>query len=483
MRRRTVLKAGLGAVAVFGLPACSSEDDDATDTAASTTGPSEAAPTEPTATDVAVNDSIASTAVPPPADMVRTSWSADPFTLGSYSYLPVGATPQHRADLATPIDDVLFFAGEALDPDSPSTVHGAQASGLAAAALVDEAVDAGATIVVVGAGIARASAARALFEAGHTVVVVEAQDRVGGRMNTVRPEGWPVPVERGASWVHDTSASDVATELAELGVATVPFEYDAIAIGADGGELADAASELAAAAVDTAISFAEGLDQDVSLAQALEQSGVAAEVGQDALQHYLHTELSTEYGADADELSAWWGTVEGSEGDDVLVLGGYDTLVTATLDGLDVRLGWDVATIDISGEQATITSRTGEAITADAVIVTVPLGVLKSGAIGFEPALPAAHVAAIEAIGMGLLDKIWLRWDEPWWSQTAQQWTQVPIDGASFTQWFNLLDVAGAPVLLGLVAGSEARWWAERSDDEVLAAAMASLQRFHDAGW
>lgn len=483
MRRRTVLKAGVGAIAVLGLPACSSEDDDATDTVVSTTEPNEPAPTEPTATDVTVDDSIANAAVPPPAAMVRTSWSTDPWTLGSYSYLPVGATPQHRADLATPIDDVLFFAGEALDPDSPSTVHGAQASGLATAALVDEAVDAGATIVVVGAGIAGASAARALFEAGHTVVVVEAQDRVGGRMNTVRPEGWPVPVERGASWVHDTSASGVAAQLAELGIATVPFDYDAVALGADGSELDEAANEAAADAVDEAIDFAEGLDQDVSLAQALEQSGIAAEVAPDALQHFLHTELSTEYGADADDLSAWWGTSEGSEGDDVLVLGGYDALVTTALEGLDVRLGWAVAGIDTSGEQARVTSRTGEAVTADAVIVTVPLGVLKAGAINFEPALPAAHATAIEALGMGLLDKVWLRWDEPWWSQTAQQWTQVPTDGASFTEWFNLLDVAGAPVLLGLVAGSEARWWAERADDEVLAAAVASLQRFRDAGW
>ncbi|MGB8859431.1 MAG: NAD(P)/FAD-dependent oxidoreductase, partial [Ilumatobacteraceae bacterium] len=332
-------------------------------------------------------------------------------------------------------------------------------------------------------GIAGASAARALFEAGHTVVVLEARDRVGGRLNTVRPEGWPVPVERGASWVHDTSASELATELDELGVATVPFEYDDAALASDGNELDDAVHELAAEAVDEAITFAEGLDLDVSLTEALEHSAIAAEITPNALQHYLRTELSTEYGADADELSAWWGTAEGSEGDDVLVLGGYDTLVTAALEGLEVRLGWAVATVDTSGEQATITSRAGDSVTADAVVVTIPLGALKAGAIGFEPALPVPHAATIEALGMGLLDKIWLRWDQPWWSQTAQQWTRVATADDSFTEWFNLLDVAGAPVLLGLIGGAEARAWADRSDDEVLAAAMASLQVFHDAGW
>jgi monoamine oxidase len=462
MPRRTVLKAGLGAIASLGLPACSTND------------PTEPR-TDPPATDPAADPGGT---VPQPAGMVRTSWSTDPWTLGSYSYLPVGATPQHRADLATPIDDRLVFAGEALDPDNPSTVHGALASGLAAAALADEALDPGATIVVVGAGIAGAAAARALTDAGHTVVVVEAQQRVGGRTFTVRPDGWPVPVERGASWVHDTAASDLATELAALDVATAAFEYNDIVLDPN-GTLADGSDM----ALEAAIDWADGQDADLSLADALEQSGAAAEVDSASLQHFLRTEISTEYGADADELSAWWGTAEGSEGDDLLVLGGYDALVTSRLDGLDVRLGWQVANIATGGEQATVTSGTGESLTADAVIVTVPLGVLKAGGITFRPPLPATHTAAIEAIGMGVLDKIWLRWDEPWWSQSAQQWTRVAATDDAFVEWFNLLDVAGAPVLLGLLGGAEARAWAARTDEAVLAAALASLQQFHAAGW
>ena len=483
MRRRTVLKAGLGAITTLGLPACTSADDatDPTTTDPTTTDP---ATTDPTATGPqTVPTAGPDGKLPQPAGMVRTSWSTDPWTLGSYSFLPVGATPQARADLAAPVDDVLFFAGEALSADSPSTVHGAQASGLAAAALVDEAVDAGATIIVVGAGIAGASAARSLAEAGHAVVVLEAQERVGGRLATVRPEGWPVPVERGASWVHDTGASDLALQLAQLAVATAPFEYDDVSLAADGTELDGESTQTAAEAIDLAIEWADELDDDISLLDALEQSGAAAEVAPDALQHFLRTEISTEYGADADELSAWWGTAEGSEGDDLLVLGGYDALVTSQLDGLDVRLGWPVAIIDTSGEQVAVLSSAGESLTADAVIVTVPLGALKARLIEFQPELPAPHLAAIEAMGMGLLDKVWLRWDEPWWSQAAQQWTRVATADDAFTEWFNLLDVAGAPVLLGLVGGAEARAWATRSDDEVLAAAMASLQVFHDAGW
>ena len=464
MRRRTVLKAGVGALAALSVPACSGDD---TDSGAADDNP---------------NDNPNGNLMPAPVGMVRTSWSTDPWALGSYSYLPVGATPQARLDLATPIDGRLFFAGEALDPDHPATVHGAQHSGLTAAALVDEAVDAQSVIVVVGAGIAGATAARALTDAGHQVVVVEARERVGGRLDTVRPEGWPVPLERGASWVHDTTASDLAERLAELGVATAPFEYDS-AVLADDTPNGTPDDEAAADAVQAAIDWAEDLEADVSLAEALEQSGAADDIEANALEHLLRTELSTEYGADADELSAWWGTAEGSEGDDVLVLGGYDALVTTQLAGLDMRLDWAATTIDRNGDQVVVSSA-DDAVTADAVIVTVPIGVLQAEAIDFQPPLPATHLAAIESLGMGLLDKVWLRWDEPWWSTEAQQWTRLaaaPDD--SFLEWFNLLDVAGVPVLLGLIGGAEARQWSTRTDDEVLSAAVASLQHFHDAGW
>ncbi|MFZ1542359.1 MAG: FAD-dependent oxidoreductase, partial [Candidatus Microthrix parvicella] len=68
--------------------------------------------------------------VPEPTAMVRTNWSKDPWARGSYSYLPVGATPELRRALGTPIDDRLFFAGEATDLGDPGTVHGARASGM-----------------------------------------------------------------------------------------------------------------------------------------------------------------------------------------------------------------------------------------------------------------------------------------------------------------------------------------------------------------
>lgn len=70
--------------------------------------------------------------------VLATRWGQDPFALGSYSYLPVGASPALREQMAHP-QPPLFFAGEATHRTLSATVHGAHLSGLRAAAEVDRA--------------------------------------------------------------------------------------------------------------------------------------------------------------------------------------------------------------------------------------------------------------------------------------------------------------------------------------------------------
>ena len=71
--------------------------------------------------------------------------------------------------------------------------------------MIDHRVD----VVIVGAGVAGLAAARRLTEAGVSIVVLEARDRVGGRIFTVRDERSPVPIELGAEFMHG-SAPEVA---------------------------------------------------------------------------------------------------------------------------------------------------------------------------------------------------------------------------------------------------------------------------------
>jgi monoamine oxidase len=65
-------------------------------------------------------------------DALFVDWQADPFSRMAYSYVPVNGVGW-RSRLADPVENVLFFAGEATHITRPATVHGAIESGFRAA--------------------------------------------------------------------------------------------------------------------------------------------------------------------------------------------------------------------------------------------------------------------------------------------------------------------------------------------------------------
>ncbi len=75
---------------------------------------------------------------PRPTGWLVQRWNADPWTLGSYSFLPAGASPEDRKALAAPEGERLYFCGEATSEDYPATVHGAYLSGERTAARIAE---------------------------------------------------------------------------------------------------------------------------------------------------------------------------------------------------------------------------------------------------------------------------------------------------------------------------------------------------------
>jgi len=71
--------------------------------------------------------------VPDPVGYQVTRWGSDPFSQGSYSYIPAGAKPGMMDDLAANVNKMIYFAGEATNRKYPATVHGAYLSGVRAA--------------------------------------------------------------------------------------------------------------------------------------------------------------------------------------------------------------------------------------------------------------------------------------------------------------------------------------------------------------
>lgn len=342
--------------------------------------------------------------------MVRSDWAADQFARGSLTFVYVGSTDQHRTTLATAVGDRLFFAGEATDLTAPGTIDGAMASGERAAAEVARVALPGEKVTIVGAGAAGAAAARMLGVYGFEVTVIDARDRVGGRIHTAISNSWPVPVEFGAL-------------LLEPGAA--------------------AAAQLEALQVDV---------QPPGAAETRDASG--AVVGAVA---------SDFYGIDPSV--------------DSVVTGSLVDLVTDALGDTSVFLSTTVAGVHYDDDSVSLRLGSGESLTADRVVMTVPLGVLKSNAIEFAPALPNDHLAAIEALGVAVIDTVWLRFDEKFWTTDATAWR---LDGTSddLTTWLNLEPLTGEPILVALVSGDAAARVAALDDNAVVAAAMAALTPF-----
>lgn len=425
-----------------------------------------------------------SNGVPAPARVVRSSWSTDQFARGSHSFAAVGSTPEHRETLAEPLQNRVFFAGEATSVESPGTVLGAIGSGTRVAAQVINVAERTERIAVIGAGVAGAEAARTLTSYGFDVVVVEARDRIGGRIYTADSSNWPVPVELGAWLLRETAEASVIARLAEVNLGTQPIESTILR-----SDEADLLTEdtIAPSAVDAAVEWASAGLSDVSLDEALFQSGEGEDAegatvdgipGAQLLEQYLST-LATVTGADATTLSSWYGVpplpVLGETS--VAVTGGFDAIVADALDGVETFLATTVLGINYDDEGVSLRLGTGESLSVDRVVVTVPLGVLKDDGIEFDPLLPFPHRTAIAALGFGTVDTVWLLFDEPFWDTDATAWKLLGTDDA-ITDWINLEPILGEPILVGLVGGAAAVDLADLDDTEFAQQALVSLAPF-----
>lgn len=366
---------------------------------------------------------------------LRTNWSQDPFSHGSYSFIAKGATRSDHRALAAPIADKLFFAGEAAHPDYNSTVHAAFESGARAA---ENVIATGAKrTLVIGAGISGLTAAQRLQDEGRDVVIIEGRGRIGGRIWTDHNLG--LPLDLGASWIHGTTGNPIA-------------------------RLADART-LPTVKTNTTHIIRDGRGRDISdLATASWFDEVA--------------EIEHVFGASPAELNqAAYADADDYDGPDVIFPGGYEQ-VLAAFDALDIRLNEAVLSVSygLEGVSANTTIGTHQ---PDAVIVTVPLGVLKAGDIRFDPPLPPRTQGAIARLGMGVLDKLYLQFDEAFWDRGAT-WILTPDTGlprGQFNQWFNIAKYVEEPILLGFNGANPARDLSILSDEQMLERALGVLTK------
>lgn len=349
-----------------------------------------------------------------------------------------------------------------------------------------------ARVLVIGAGMAGLVAARLLRDSGFDVTVLEARNRLGGRIWTDDSLG--VPCDLGASWIHGSDVNPLTRWCKRIGVALVHAPVGERRFY-DNGEYVRMSTltrkawrGLAKAGLRAALATARARAQRkrVSLGSVLQPllDDPSLPPFDRRLLAWMTSVTEGVEGAPAAEINlSDWFPAE-ANGVNALPVGGYGLLVRDTRAGLDVRLNAPVERVVYRVRGVTVQIAGGASLSADAAVITVPLGVLKAGKIIFDPPLPAPKLAAIQRIGFGgeaVMNKVILRFESQFWPDANERLIGLPAQPEArgrLTNWINAQPVVNAPVIMGFLGGSNATLLERTaSDGQIVAEGRDNLAR------
>lgn len=352
------------------------------------------------------------------------------------------------------------------------------------------------SVLIIGAGAAGLAAARDLAAAGLAVTIIEARDRIGGRVHTIRDQSFNLPVELGAEFVHGKHPALIKlldTSLTPFSDVTDRhwyFENGVVSRSHDFWNKLTALFDLMSKEKPDQ-TFAQFLDSLPDDPETLRAKAVATRYVQGF------------HAADIRRAGVH-GLIAANEAEDEVggdhsyrVASGYETVLQRLTEeakqrGAVVQLNTPISEIYWSTNNVEAISLTGERrFVASRAVITLPLGVLQQnprvpGAVRFVPALPEEKLNAIRNIPMGHVVRIVLVFSERFWErldlpgigshEDLSQLGFIHYPDAAIPTWWSLLPLH-APELVGWVGGTGAEKFAGKSDSECVSAALHSLKK------
>lgn len=364
------------------------------------------------------------------------------------------------------------------------------------------------SVIVIGAGLSGLTAADALCAKGFTVKIIEGRARTGGRTFTTRLPITNTPIEVGAGWIHDARPVDnsVAKFVQDNGIATQIDDEEEVAwlVKDAPPAAASAVSATKFGAWETkagvfedqiATAYSNWLTTD-SLQKMFDKwKNSQTWTGDDlsAVTKLIssgHADL--EYGATMSRISArWCDEGEQKNGDEMIVKPGYSAIVSALQTRIASRptcrnaitLNARVAEINVTTSPTAsrgvyVKLANGTTLSAKFAVTTLPLGVLKAGAVRFVPPLSTDKNTSLAKLGMGLLNKVALVYDRSdffmndgaggaaWPSENswflpilAANNTRIPIEGNATEFWNHAKFYPGSNTVVMLIGGDTAANW------------------------
>ena len=344
-----------------------------------------------------------------------------------------------------------------------------------------------ADVVVIGAGAAGLAAAHVLSRAGVETAVLEARDRIGGRLLTREDPELPLPIELGGEFVH--GAVDASFALLRA-ANTVPIDTADTSFSYEDGALREGEDRFGILA--RVMNGARDLREDISVEAFLMRLGDAPL----AQRERAYARMLVE-GFDAADprrastlaIADEWCAGEGGQlAEQFRFFGGYARLMRTLHGMLDpgrvaVRLSTPVHAIrrDRHGVHVEAVSPTGAAleIHARAALVTIPVGVLNAGTVRFDPPLPALTRDALECLIMGPVVKLVLCFRTAFWETLHggryRDGAFFHRKDASFPSFWAMLPLR-VPILVAWAGGPKADALAGFEQPALVETALNDLQ-------
>ncbi|CAF1242485.1 unnamed protein product [Adineta steineri] len=322
-------------------------------------------------------------------------------------------------------------------------------------------------VLIIGAGLSGLEAARLLREKGIKTIILEARNRTGGRIWSVRSKTGHM-FDTGATWIHGiygsipngllsnplwdlTQEAKIPTRGTDIYDIHVGYPFD--------GNISETYNwyneYLSFTKEETRMS-----SPNISLAYYADlyvKQKNLTDKQQHAFYSYLAFTIKFNEGAELNAIGAknFLSLSSSHYGDEHIF---HKTGFMALTDYLardidDIRFNQVINKITYNDKMVEVRTKNGKIYQSSFVLLTVPLGVLKAKEIEFIPQLPQWKLDAIDRIGYGFFEKVFLVWEQAWWNSTNFYFMGMSSNPNNVRYWVNANKWNDKPVLIYFLAG------------------------------